>query len=92
MKAYNKLQPPLLWQIFADICAIPHTSGHETHLRNWIAAQAAARGLPVCTDPVGNLRIDRPAAPGFENAPTIILQVQPRSAYLSSKMRTNSSR
>ncbi len=74
MKAYNKLQPPLLWQIFADICAIPHTSGHETHLRNWIAAQAAARGLPVCTDPVGNLRIDRPAAPGFENAPTIILQ------------------
>ena len=39
MNAYDKLRPALLWEIFAGICAIPHTSGHEARLRRWIAAK-----------------------------------------------------
>ena len=35
---------------------------------------AQAHGLSCCQDALGNVRIDRPASPGWENAPLIILQ------------------
>ena len=74
MNAYEKLRPALLWELFAGICAIPHTSGHEARLRRWIADEAVKRGLKTKTDAAGNLRIDRPAAPGFEHVPPVLMQ------------------
>ena len=66
--------PEDLWRQFAAICAIPHPSGHEEALREMLARQARDAGLAVRTDHAGNLRIDRPAAPGRENHPLILLQ------------------
>lgn len=74
MKNFDKLEPKRVWAIFREICSIGHPSGHEEKLAAAIAGRAEERGLAVRRDSAGNLRIDRPAAPGFENAPAVLLQ------------------
>ncbi|MBE6406511.1 MAG: aminoacyl-histidine dipeptidase [Lentisphaerae bacterium] len=59
---------------FGLICSIPHPSGHEQKLAEKIVSLANEHGLPARMDNAGNVRIDRPAAPEYENAPRIILQ------------------
>lgn len=65
-------------EIFVDnfmaLCAIPHSSGHEDAISRYIYERALNKGLAARRDSVGNVIIDRPAAPGFENAPLTILQ------------------
>ena len=68
------LEPRAVWEIFAEICAIPHPSGHEKALADAIAAMAEQHGLKARRDAYGNLRIDRAASPGFETRSTVILQ------------------
>jgi dipeptidase D len=70
----RSLQPVGLWTLFAEICAIPHPSGHEAALRRRLAGLARAAGLAADEDNAGNLRIVRPARPGREHAPRVILQ------------------
>ena len=67
-------EPAPLWRIFENICSIPHPSGHEKALAEALSAFARERGLAVRSDSCGNLRIDRPASPGFEGRPAVILQ------------------
>ena len=62
------------WKYFLLICSIPHPSGHEEKLREALKAEAEKHSLSCRVDAAGNLAIDRPAAPGKENLPTIILQ------------------
>ena len=69
-----KLEPQALWQIFADICAIPHASGHETELREYIRDFAIARGCEVKTDKIGNLLLSKAASNGCENKKSVVLQ------------------
>lgn len=68
------LEPESVWRYFAEICAIPHPSGHEAALAKRIVELAAEHGLQSRMDAAGNVRIDRPAAPGFEKRPRIIMQ------------------
>ncbi|MCI5778417.1 MAG: beta-Ala-His dipeptidase [Lentisphaeria bacterium] len=68
------LQPADVWNFFALICSIPHPSGHERALTEALRDAARDAGLAARMDAAGNLRIDRPAAPGLEAAPTVILQ------------------
>jgi dipeptidase D len=74
MTQITDLNPALLWSYFAKICSIPHPSRHEAALRNFLNAEAKQAGLHCTTDTYGNLRIDRPAAPGFEQHRRILLQ------------------
>lgn len=69
-----KLEPASVWSLFNTICSIPHPSGHETKLALKLASLAKDNGLFAKIDAAGNLRIDRPASPGYENAPKILLQ------------------
>ena len=62
------------WKYFLKICSIPHPSGHEAALREYLANEAEQHGLQVRIDDAGNLAIDRQAAPGREDYPRIILQ------------------
>ncbi len=68
------LEPKSVWRLFAEICSIPHPSGHEAALAKRIVELAAEHGLKSRMDAAGNVRIDRPAAPGFQNRPRIIMQ------------------
>ena len=62
------------WKYFLKICSIPHPSGHEEKLRDFLIAEAVKHHLAYKVDGAGNLAIERPAAAGWENSAVIILQ------------------
>lgn len=74
MSSLSQLQPPVLWQWFEQICAIPHPSKHEQALSQYIQAWAKDKNLAVIEDKVGNLIIRKPATSGMENRKTVVLQ------------------
>ena len=74
MSKLAQLQPNKLWQIFEQICSIPHPSKHEQKISLWIQSWATELGLTVKEDAVGNLIIKKPATEGMENKKGVILQ------------------
>ncbi len=71
---FSQLQPAPVWAHFARLCAIPRASKQEGALRDSLLAWAAEKSLPVTVDRVGNLIFKKPATPGCEQAPTVVLQ------------------
>ncbi len=67
-------EPAAVLRYFEDICAIPHVSGDERAIADYIEAFANARSLYCHRDAVHNVFIRRPATPGHEAAPAILLQ------------------
>ena len=59
---------------FQEITRIPRESGHEEQMVAYLQHFAAERGLECKTDKVGNVMIAKPASPGYENRPTVVLQ------------------
>ena len=70
----DTLEPPLLWRHFRTLCETPRPSGHEAALVARLEQWADARGLAHDRDAFGNLRLRKPASPGHEAAPGVILQ------------------
>lgn len=68
------LQPHALWRHFEALSAIPRASEKEQAARAYVLAQAAALGLEVVQDAVGNVVVRKPARPGREGAPMAALQ------------------
>jgi dipeptidase D len=68
------LEPKNVWKHFDKIRSIPHCSGHETKLGEYLIAYAKGKNLEVEKDANGNVVIRVPATPGRENAPTVVLQ------------------
>ncbi|GGZ90485.1 aminoacyl-histidine dipeptidase [Ignatzschineria ureiclastica] len=66
--------PQLLWQHFAQLSAIPRPSKKEERVRAFYKAYAAEKGFAFDEDEIGNIVIKKPATPGYENAPKVILQ------------------
>jgi dipeptidase D len=59
---------------FLDLCKIPHTSGNEEKLRNYLKLRFENGGIKAKIDKVGNLYAHTPATKGYEKRPTICLQ------------------
>ncbi len=72
--ALSGLHPSVVWSHFATLCAIPRPSYREEALKRHLAAWADARGIAHFEDAVGNLILHKPASPGCESAPGVILQ------------------
>lgn len=70
----EKLPQGSVWENFYRISAIPHVSGHEEMLARKLVEWAGKNGFNARMDGAGNVIIIRPPAPGFENAPRVILQ------------------
>lgn len=68
------LKPALVWQIFDEITQVPRPSKKEEKIRQYLLDWAAKNNISAKTDAIGNVVMNRPATPGCENAPTIILQ------------------
>ena len=68
------LEPKNVWKHFDKIRSIPHCSGHEARLGEYLIAYAKGKNLEVEKDANGNVVIRVPATPGRENAPTVVLQ------------------
>lgn len=67
-------QPARVFQFFEDICAIPHPSGHEAALADYVEHFAHERGLLCYRDEVNNIFVKKPATPGHEGAGAVMLQ------------------
>lgn len=68
------LQPKLIWQCFDEITKVPRPTHHLDKMKEFLVDWANRHNIPVKTDAVGNVVMTKPATPGHENAPTIILQ------------------
>jgi len=74
MKNLNKLTPQPLFNYFEEICQVPRPSKKEEKIRKFLLDFAAKNNLEAKEDAIGNVLIKKPATPGMENAPTVILQ------------------
>jgi dipeptidase D len=73
-KVLSNLEPQALWNIFEDICQIPHPSKKEEKIIEFAKNFGESLGLETIVDHVGNVIIRKPATPGMENRAGIILQ------------------
>ncbi len=67
-------EPSAVLRFFEDICAIPHVSGEERGVADYIEKFARERGLFCYRDAVHNVFVRLPATKGHENAPAVLLQ------------------
>ncbi len=67
-------QDTLAFKYFKEICAIPHGSKNERALADWLVAFGQARGFESFRDEANNVVIKKPATPGFEDKPVVMLQ------------------
>ena len=68
------LQPKLVWQCFDEITKVPRPTHHLKKMEAFLVDWANRHNIPVRTDEVGNVVMTKPATPGHENAPTVVLQ------------------
>ena len=59
---------------FREITTIPRESGHEELIADYLQKFAADRGLACKRDHLNNIAIAKPASPGYEGHPGVILQ------------------
>ena len=67
-------EPQAVFRFFEDICAIPHPSGHEGAVADYVEEFAKARGLSYVRDAADNLLLRLPASAGCEGAEPVLLQ------------------
>ena len=63
-----------IWRNFEAINAVPRASKKEERIIAFMLAFGKRLGLETMEDEVGNVIIKKPATPGRENAPVIVLQ------------------
>lgn len=68
------LDPKIVFGIFDEITKIPRPSKKEEKIRQYLLDFAKKHGIKAKTDEVGNVAMYKPATPGHENAPTVIMQ------------------
>lgn len=66
--------PAAVWRHFETLCTTPRQSKREGQLRDKLIAWAHAESLATQVDAAGNLIIRKPASPGAENKPGVVLQ------------------
>jgi dipeptidase D len=70
----GELNPQLLWKHFAKILTIPHCSGNEKALGDYVLSVASSLNLPGKRDKVGNVLVSKPSTAGRDSAVGVILQ------------------
>ena len=74
MTFVSDLDPQPLWKHFDALLQIPRPSKHEERARRYVIERAEARGLRWRQDATGNVVVEKPASPGKEGAPIVVLQ------------------
>lgn len=73
-KVLSGLKPTAVWEIFEEICNIPHPSKHEEKLIAYTKEFCEKHGLEFNQDETGNVVIRKPATKGMEDRQTIVFQ------------------
>ena len=74
MSVLRDQKPLSVFEWFEQVCAIPHGSGNEAPLVDFIEDFARQRGLSLVRDEANNLLVVRPATAGYEEKPAVLLQ------------------
>lgn len=74
MNKFETLQPAAIWKHFLSLTQIPRPSGQKKQIGDFLVAYGKALGLETLQDNIGNVLIRKPASPGLENHPGVILQ------------------
>lgn len=70
----KELKPAIVFEEFAKINKIPRPSKHEEKIIAYLKGVGEELGLETNVDETGNVVIRKPATPGMEQKPTVILQ------------------
>ena len=65
-------EPRRYMRYFEEITRIPHNTGEEARLAEYIREVARTAGLQSYQDPHGNVMVRMPASDGYENAPSVL--------------------
>lgn len=74
MRVLENCEPKKVFYYFEEICKIPHGSGNTKEISDYLVNFAKEHGLEYIQDEMNNVVIYKAATPGYENAPTVILQ------------------
>ena len=74
MRVLENCEPKRVFYYFEEICKIPHGSRNTKQLSDYLVNFAKEHGFDYVQDEMNNVVIYKPATPGYENAPTVILQ------------------
>ena len=67
-------EPKQVWKHFHELNLIPRPSGQKEAVSQFLADYGRSLGLETHVDAIGNVVIRKPATPGLENHPGVILQ------------------
>ena len=67
-------EPKALWNNFYSLTQIPRPSGKKKEISDFLANYGRSLGLETIQDEIGNVIIRKPASPGMEGHPGVILQ------------------
>ena len=70
----KNLSPQGLWSSFYSLTQIPRPSGKRKEIADFLVNYGKSLGLETFQDEIGNVLIRKPASPGYENHPGVILQ------------------
>ena len=68
------LQPQSVFECFAQVNKVPRPSKREERMIDFLLQYGQKLGLPTRRDEAGNVIICKPASPGMEQKPTVVLQ------------------
>ena len=74
MGILSNLEPKRVFEIFEEMCAIPHGSTNTKAISDWCVAFGEKLGLEHYQDEANNVILIAPATLGYEDAPAVILQ------------------
>ena len=74
MRILENCEPKQVFYYFEEICKIPHGSRNTRQISDYLVNFAKDHGFDYVQDELNNVVIYKPATPGYENAPTVILQ------------------
>jgi len=67
-------EPKAPWASFYSLTQIPRPSGKRKEIADFLVNYGKSLGLETLQDEIGNVLIRKPASPGMENHPGVILQ------------------
>ncbi len=68
------LKPEIVWKFFHEITQVPRPSKKEGKIIQYLESFATRYNVPIKKDQAGNILMSKPATPGYENLPVVILQ------------------
>ena len=74
MSILGHLEPKGVFKYFEEICGIPHGSGNTAAMTDYLMKFAEDRGIEARRDEIGNVVMRKPATPGYEDVPGVIIQ------------------